>query len=494
MALSSVETDFSGEASGIQELGNQSDQFKDLYLFMYQNVKEGPKSAAIEQMLLNPDYSAYAKEELEALILKGEINVISGKMGGSPTQSDLANAYRKISEDYEAELSLQSEHRGLAYESMAQEIFMNGDLSDSAQVDVLYDLDLIHYLLFGDYIEYPDRSGDKAVELASEVESKPVLTKVKVKSASSAPVETSSVEICTVDGALGEAVQTFDASHPEQAGSSSSSTSSASSSVSATSTSGSGSESASATADTKKSLDAFVESIGGSAGNWDRPLPCTDVFCITVDLIEGDAGISSEESVEEYDDTANCIACHVSYILAGLEMTLSKPVTPSKVSMNYFEDATCKEAGKKIGLDLNVYAVKKPIFSAPGDTIPDNPSKNVADLKADIEAARALTASDQITGEEAQAINQQRIIGRYDDASQEEVIRQILASNEAELDSLNELFDDFEIKARGQNAQDFGEQILGELATLKSYFEQFEASLKESITPLAALAGKKYCE
>ncbi len=478
-AENEVDTNFSGDPTGVQDLGNQADQFKNLYLFMYKNVKEGPAAAGIDAMLLDPDYSGYAKEELEAIAWDGDVSVIADKLGGTPTQSDLTDAYSKITNAYSEELKLQTEHRGLAYESMAQEMFMNGDLSDSAQVDVLYDLDLIHYLLFGDYIEYPNRSGGEAVVLASEeIVSRPVLAKVK-------RTTDESESVCTVDSELSDAIHTFEESQPEEYASSTASASTTASTTAFTATSATGTETSPAPA---QNLDDFVTSISGTAGNWDRPLPCNDIFCITVDLIPGDAGVSTEES------DADCIACHVSYILAGLEITLSKPVTPSKVSMNYFEDATCKEAGGKIGLNLNVYPIKKPIFTAPGDKIPDNPSKNVEDLMADIDAARALTSEDQVTGQTQQDINRDRIIGNYEDSTQEEVVNQILAADQAEIDRLNELFDDFEINARGQNAQDFSEQILSELATFKSYFEQFEESLKDSITPLASLAEKEYCE
>jgi hypothetical protein len=178
-----------------------------------------------------------------------------------------------------------------------------------------------------------------------------------------------------------------------------------------------------------------------------------------------------------------------------MEETLSKPLSPSKVPMNIFEDATCKDAGSKINLDINVYTIKKPIFTPENDTTPDAASKGVEDLKEEITANRALTTAEEANGLTAHDLDAGRILNTRAGDNQEEIINQILLADQAQIDKLQEIFDDFELNARGQTSQDFEDQILIELSTLKSYFEQFEDSLKATMIPLESLAvDKKYCE
>ena len=87
-------------------------------------------------------------------------------------QQSILNEYNVLVDKYQAELELQRDFRKLSYESIASEMFFNGDLGDSANIDILHDLDLAHYVLFGSTIDYPDRSGGEPVSLAS-VEEEP---------------------------------------------------------------------------------------------------------------------------------------------------------------------------------------------------------------------------------------------------------------------------------------------------------------------------------
>ncbi len=503
-----ITTSLSTDSSELKTLSQEEDAFNNVYLFMYQNVKKAPNDETLKILAENPDYSEYSTEDISSIVIDGDISKISEKLGSSVEQNTIIDFYTKMQSDYTEELELQTENRGLLYESLAKEIFYNNDLSDSASVDILYDLDLINYLLFNEYITYPDRKGNTSVDLASEeIFGTQKLSKIKRSTGSPSASVTTAVSniVCSIDTELSDAIKKYEEANPESttdSNSGDSDTTSGGTSSNSGSSSGSSSTSTSSTSSSTKTassptVDDFLSSLGGGTlGNWDRSLPCDEVFCITVDLIPGDAGVSTDSSTsgQTYEKTDDCIACHISYIAQKLNDTLSKPLSPSKVPMNNFEDGTCKEAGSKINLDINVYVQKKPIFTPEDDTTPDSSSNDVESLKELIYSSRALTNPDEVTGQTNSDLDSGRILSTLAGSDQEAVVNQILIANQAKMDQIQKLFADFELKARGQTYQDQEDQILIELATLKSYFSQFEDSLNATIAPIEDLAGKKYCE
>lgn len=510
-----VSTSLSTDADELEGLSNGEDPFKNLYLFMYQNVKLAPKEEAIKVLAENADYVWYSEESLAAVV-DGDISPLKEELGSGAAQSVLIETYTKIQNDYNNELQLQVDNRGLLYEALAKEIFYNNDLTDSASVDILYDLDLIHYLLFNEYVTYPDRSGDTSTELASEdatIFEKPKLAKVKRSSESSSAASAALSEIiCDIDTELSDAITAYEEANPEpeeegeenvdentdEGGDDNVDPPTEDDSDEdvppADDEDSDGDDDAEAPKE-EVTVDDFVASLGGGTlGNWERELPCDEIFCITVELIEGDAGVSTEEDSVGYEQTDDCISCHINFIKQKLEETLSKPLAPSKVPMNNFEDGTCKEAGNKINLDINVYTIKKPIFTPENDTSFDSTSDNVEDLKQVLYSSRALTTPDTVVGTTQNDVEAARILNTRAGLDQADVLKQILVANETRMAAIKKTIDDFELSARGQTSQDFEDQILVELATFKSYFSQFQESLKSTLAPLESLAGKKYCE
>ncbi len=515
-----VSTTLSTDSSELAGLSNGEDPFKNLYLFMYQNVKLAPKEETLKVLVQKSDYAWYSEDDIAAVVA-GDIYPLKEALGSGVTQSILIETYAQIQNDYNNELQLQIDNRGLIYEALAKEIFYNNDLTDSASVDILYDLDLINFLLFNEYVPETDRSGDPAVVPASEetilaseeTVEKPKLAKVKRSTDTSTVAVSSAVTdiICSIDTELSDAITAYEEANPEPVveevdeptvveededapeldepeadADVPDSEPEADDSDEGEDDSGEDAEEAPAEA----TVDEFVASLGGAVGNWDRELPCDEIFCITVELIPGE----TEDDDNSYEKTDDCIACHISYIKQKLEETLSKPVAPSKVPMNNFEDGTCKEAGNKINLDINVYAIKKPIFTPENDSTPDASAKAVEDLKQVLYSTNALTTPEGVTGTTQSQIETARILNTRAGLDQADVAKQIIAADEARRAAVKKTLDDFEFKARGQASQDFEDQILGELATFKSYFSQFSESLKSTLAPLESLAGKKYCE
>ena len=210
-----VDMSDSHDAKELSNLASGEVPFEGLYLFMLQNIKNGPQDAAIEEIAKRYQYT---EEEIEAIVLTGDsqgiINkkqeeVLAAQAAGAAEQMEAAQAQAdadletfiadnsfgantetfvreyyatyerpplatdlddpltsdflldrmaEIGGAYDKELEFQQSNRRLAYEALASEMFMNNKLGDSANIDLLYDLDLIHYLLFGELITYADRS------------------------------------------------------------------------------------------------------------------------------------------------------------------------------------------------------------------------------------------------------------------------------------------------------------------------------------------------
>lgn len=592
------------DAEQLKTLASQSDApFAGLYLFMLENIKDGPQDAAIAEIAKRYKYT---EDEIKSIVLTGDTTGIinkrkadfaaaqsaesSAQMEEAGTEGDadletfisendfgdqteayirwyyqeyeeaplpaelskpltsdfLLNEYAKITDAYDHELEFQQTNRRLSYEALASEMFMNNNLDDSANVDLLYDLDLIHYLLFGDLITYPDRSGDD-VDLASEEEPLDLFT---VPEPNHVVVELASDSIdpyvCYGDEDLASALDAYDANPPDTGDAlpeTSSDTeidysiddeadavdgASPDSAPEETSTPDSSSGDAEDTGSSSssdapnpylvdigaafQSLDDFLSSLEAPTGDWSREYACSEIFCIEVKVIaENDDAEVEDSSMEaaDFDEDENCIACHTAYIKERLEETMSKSLVPSKISMNWFEDATCKEAGSLINLDLNVYAIKKPIDLDPGDDLDEKPNKDIENFKTTLNGLAAFPlgksdGSDASTnlGKSKNEEECQSIFNLTKAAKTERSIDELLEDCQAVVTNnaaqIQEVFDEFKFNTYSQTTSDLYGQVSAELYTMLLYFQTFQEDIKktyeEGDAPLASLLTKKYCE
>lgn len=431
------------------------DPFQNLYLFMYQNVLDGPQKAALK--MLSSQYLdglQFSEDELQSIVLNADTSAIISKRQAqadasqnedtvqsqtdaknaadaefqkflddnegefsestlayltaayqvrmaphvassddvtkSNTQDGLLNTYLQVMDSYQKELDLQRDNRKLAYESLASEMFLNNDLTDSANIDLLYDLDLAHYVLFGNMITYPDRSGGDEVQTASIPDS--FMEDANSTAEDGLSVELSSEDAvspyaCLDDATLRGALDTFatDGSGATAEAPSTESPITYPDPAEVAQASGAtpvnlevATEAAEKVKQSLEPMQEFLTQLSGTKGDWLRSLPCGDVFCITVKLVDG---TTEDVSTKTYADTDNCIACHLSYISKSMTDTTDHSLVAGKISKNWFEDATCKEAGNKVNLDINVYAIKKSIDLNPGDDTADAPANDVQNLK-----------------------------------------------------------------------------------------------------------------
>lgn len=421
-------------------------------------------------------------------------------------RATLLRSYTLIMDAYNNEFDLQRDNRKLAYESLAYEMFLNNDLSDSANIDLLYDLDLAHYVLFGTYITYPDRSGGEDVNLASLSAAEEYVENDQTVTLSSEPV---SPYACLDDTALHSALDAFEtdgsgatATAPEASTITYPDPATVAESVSTDpATLETATEAATQVQQGLQNMQNFLTQITGSKGDWTRSLPCGDVFCITVKLVDGD---DDPVATADYAETDNCIACNVAFINQALTATTDHSLVASKVSKNWFEDATCKDAGNKVNLDINVIAIKKSIDLDPGDDTDSAPAKDVEDLKdtlLHIGAFPSKDAPETIIGKTPSDVECESLLNLNTVAGSPQTLQEVQGNckkaSELLASQLASVYDQTQMEGMNANQSTLYQQVAAEFykmaITFRNFQEQMQATYKND-GPLPSLLAKKYCE
>lgn len=495
--------DFTPEA--LKDLSQSGDPFKNLYLFMYQNVKIYPREKAIEVVA---NQTVYSEEEVELMVLDGDFSPLYDyyeEIVKVATQEELGRDYIIIQGLYAEELRFQLENYTLSYEAVAQEIFMNGDTTDSANIDLLYDLDIIHFLLFGDFLQPEDRSGDQAVILSSEDLYKQRRDEIilAAEEDESDEEETFNPLICTEDSDLRDALDEFEdflATLPEEELREAPVPEPLIEEIL-------GEEEEEFEEEVfalgprsipeREPLEDFLQSIETSNGKWNRELPCNEIFCIKVNLVTQSG--NEDHAEEKHEPTENCISCHLGFILERMEQVLDKPLVARKVPMNFGEEGTCKKAGKGVQIDLNVYLVKKPILLDPGDNIEEIPGENTEDFKKNLISIGALPLPGvrPLRGKTPDDIDFENLVYFKCKGTQEECQIDAIERQAVRAQEVQDAFDTFILKARAENNHVLYEQLAAELQKFGTYFLSFQSALKDTYLqndpPLTDLLNKKYC-
>lgn len=566
--------------SDFKELKNLSKEkvpFENLYLFMLQNIANGPREASLKELASRTGYDS---DELEDIVINGQTDTIvqhlesklyeaqsdeiveairleqtqsdtnfesflssndfstttenylrwvydqeirpedlsKGQLVSDLTREGVLEEYTYLKSLYDRELSLQRENRKLGYQSLASEIFMNNDLSDSANIDLLYDLDLIHYLMFGQMITYPDRSAGPQLMLASdESAGDDPIDEIILASDSSDSVDPYT---CLGDDALSAALEAFkeEQALTEETGADADTEKKApyfnvifpdESRNGSDSGGGAGAATSedSGVFDKLKDFTGFLESIEGQTGDWTRSLPCGEIFCIKLEVISETYGLENRKlgTLEDFEKTDNCIACHTMFLQKAMEDTTSQSLVPGKVSMNWFEDATCKAAGNLINLDLNVYLVKKPIDLDPFDDIEDKPEKEVENLKTNLINYTGFPwpgGNKSLTDKTLSKLGCDSILNLTNlsgsSRTQDDLRQECTVVAKEENLKAQEFLNEFKFSTDGMDNSTFAAASAAELYTLLTYFQNFQAALQDTYltgnAPLPSLIAKKYCE
>lgn len=494
--------EFDPDLEAMSDLSLSEEPFSNLYLFMYQNVKLGPQRAAITELALHEPYS---EDELERLFLDGSLSVVQDYFedaGLTISQSAVSEEYSRLLADFDEELNFQINNATVAYEALAQEIFMNGDLSDSANIDLLYELDLVHYLLFGSFMELPDRADgeEESVQLTSEAGEAELARRVRILLSSE---EEDSALVCNDDEDLRDALAAYEEAvliSPEdyEGVSSGAELTPVEDDVSERVKGESMEDVAGRSVEEPVSREDLLDAISGTPGNWSRGLPCNDIFCITVNLVtqEGDSDVVTAD----YAPTDNSVAAHIAYIAARMDETVEGGLQANKVPMNWGEDGTCKESGNDIEVDLNVYLVKKPISLSPGDDIEELPTQSVQELHDDLLALKAIPNPSlaALRGKSPEDMDFEHLAYFGCNASQEDCLADALIRQEVRQQAIDETYEGFLLESRGGTNFVFYEQLAAELYSFALSLDGFQTALKDSYitgeAPLEDLLNTPYCE
>lgn len=556
-----VQDTWGDDAKDLEKLADDDEPFANLYLYVYKNVVDGPKNAALKEVASRTKYD---KSDLEKIVFEGDTSPITAKFNEKTVDAaaadiisqqeaeqaetdqefesmiassglsgedealaqyiydtyyrpEVTNAedlsavlsqeyvleeYSYLSGLFESEYEFQMNNKHLAYEALASEMFMDGDKSNSAGIDLIADLDLINQALFGYELEIESRD---SVVLSSEEENEyyeeDVLLAAEDEDLSTSSSETAdSTELenpytCFEDEALREALDTY----VSTGGPTSSETNTGddagvvASDTTSTTTYSSSSEEPDDELDVKEEFQDLLDSLTSVPGDWTRSLPCNDIFCITVNLVTETNDPSSDS---DYEDTENCIACHTTYINSFMKQTLSKSLVPSKVSMNWFEDATCKEAGILAQLDMHVYAVPQPITLDSEDDTDDLAQERVENLQEAIESAESRYGDKTRADVECESIiNMSQYSSQTDFEEAMSACENASNSIQSDIDSL---FEDFVFESETQMTDNFYDQFSAELNTLFTYFKSFDDALSQTYesdnAPLSSIVDKPFCQ
>ena len=573
------------DAKEVEQLAKTGEfPFEHLFLNMYENVKTGAQNAAISAvakqmnfdeaqtaaLILEGDLSAIVQSsrplplsvvaerqadiekslgelgaEAEALSAEGgeeaeaRLSEISIEMRALALQSEALNEnsslgtqaeanarLTRVLELYQEELAFYTSLNSLGYESVAKELFYNGDPSDSAGVDLLSDLDLIHVILFNEGLALPDRSGIElsSVEdelLLSSLNSEISRPKVRVPGGldpSLVLTNDFNPYACFVDEELTLALDEFDSILEEdeaaipggagRLGEDGRAVSPVLDGAGEPIFSGRdfGTAPSVSSSEALRSFNNALNNLNAPAGDFSRELRCNERFCVTVNLVTGTWG-TTEGSVasDDFLESDNCVSCHVRYIQEHMDNLMSKSLVPNKLSNNFGEDASCKLAALDVLLDFNITAVPKPIVLDPGEDLISDAAEQSKDLREELQVQGILPIPGRGESDLGESLADQ-------ERTRQENLRGLAGFIVTLDEATDQAIDAAEVIAamRGdiynsagvsgsvvQNAQ-FYEQVSSQLTQMYLYFEGMDKALKNTVfaddAPLPALAAKPYCQ
>lgn len=537
----------------------QKPEVKNLYKSVYKSIKVDSDRVARQR---TAEHYQYSETEMTA-ILNGDLGLLRRTQPKAVNYDDLLKLIDKMQATYQKEFNKEQLHQNLFLDSYPQEIFVNGDTSDSG-FDVVYDLEILELLLFGDentsssggggggglpeFPSLPDSdSGSETAgpgpssssspplpepsetpetsgpETSSEPESTSPETSVDPTPSptpSETPAETTSEttsvhdplheedgslnpNACAVDpsfqamfqAAVPETVADTDAEVPPavDTGEGAPTTGDSDSGDSETTGDSEDSGNASGDASPKKPSpkpsyireDGSVESnlSPKEAADWaDAPSVCNKIFCLKVRF--------TNRPDAQYEETTNCIQCHVQYIVKVLRETTSQSLSPGKVSGNLMEPATCKKSLFSGGVSLNFIPIAMPIKTPAASQLVTGVdlSENFEDFLETawgVDFAKSAKPG-KTQGDKAKtstggalddALKYQTTISTPGD-NQLEIYEKALATYDKHIEEIRQKFKDSYTAAQFNVSTDFYESLRYEMDQMNFYFQSFRAAIE----------------
>lgn len=106
------------------------------------------------------------------------------------------------------------------------------------------------------------------------------------------------------------------------------------------------------------------KAVAAPRDNWKKEKVCDDVFCLFIDFY-------NDPPDSQYQDTDNCLACHVEKINDALRETINNSLMPNKMTGNLIEVPKCKSgmAASLTSLSMNLTVQFMPILTPLNDEL-----------------------------------------------------------------------------------------------------------------------------
>ena len=527
----------------------QKPEVKNLYKSVYKSIKVDSDRVARQR---TAEHYQYSETEMTA-ILNGDLGLLRRTQPQAVNYDDLLKLIDKMQTTYQKEFNKEQLHQNLFLDSYPQEIFVNGDTSDSG-FDVVYDLEILELLLFGDegtsssgggggggLPEFPllpdsDSGSETPVPSPSSLSSPPSpepsetpeTSGPEVISPSSSPSETAptssetSVEptpeptsvhdplheedgslnplACAVDPTFQSMFQdavpeTVEDITPPTVDSGEGTPTASDSDSDDSGTPGEPEDSDDVDSDISpekpSSKPPYIRDDGSVESNlspkvaadWaEAPSVCNKIFCLKVRF--------TNRPDAQYEETTNCIQCHVQYIVKVLRETTSQSLSPGKVSGNLMEPATCKKSLFGGGVSLNFIPIAMPIKTPAaselvsgvdlGENFEDfletawgvDFAKSAKPGKTQGDKAKTSTG-----GALDDALKYQTTISTPGD-NQLEIYEKALATYDKHIAGIRQKFKESYTAAQFNVSTDFYESLRYEMDQMNFYFQSFRAAIE----------------
>ncbi|MFA5842083.1 MAG: hypothetical protein WC882_00160 [Candidatus Gracilibacteria bacterium] len=349
---------------------SKTPKVEDLYLSIYKKVRAEPEDTAVRATA--EDYQ-FTQEQMCAVLGGSFAPIASMNENEVVPITEAMDILAEMQETYRDHLAEAQMAQEMLMDSYMREIFANGDTGDSG-FDVLYDMEIIEYLLFGEAgYETSSSEGDETDETANDDGSDEETPSESPESTSDDGTDASTEEspaestTSTTEQEKDEAVapsscdadpglqSAFAAVVPEPSEEEPASDSS-DPSTDTPDTSGDGTPE-----DVAETTPDVI--LPAPANDWTSPEVCDSVFCLFINFVN--------RPDSSYTKADNCIQCHVQYIVEALEETLSQSLTLGKVSGNIMEPPVCKNdlLLSLTQIDLNLFLIPMPIQTPPANDI-----------------------------------------------------------------------------------------------------------------------------
>lgn len=473
-------------------------QVENLYMSLYKQVRETPDDSAMEK---TAEGNQMTQVEL-CSILGGNYQLLSMIYDETYTVGDLSSEVARLKDEYERNLEQAARDQDMFLDTYSQEVFVNGDESDSG-FDILYDLELIEYILFGedsaigsgmsDYagennllsqaIDSPSEEETASDPAAAEEPSSPEESTPPEEEQPTAETEEGDEESvnpaeCLADAGLQTAFDEAGITATTQAEADETDSSTEENNSEET---GDDSDSSTDTGDDNSDDNDTTE----EDDPWSTPKVCDGVFCLTIEFK------NTEEP--QLFRSSNCVKCHVDYIIQALVDTTSQNLNPGKLSGNLFEPSMCKRSLLSTGINLSFIPIAMPVQTPPADDIvnrnnfaenfmdfvkdtwPSAESKKYEEENSNSEASTYRQTTNTTVGSnllEENIAYQQQIEDSH--TTVEGIFTEAMKIYESQLQEIEDKFSTRNTVARAASTRDFYQDIRVEMDQMINYFTSYQ--------------------